>query len=168
MAMGFSTPLSRRSRSRQRRRVGPGHDVDERRAIPIADALGDEPAQLADRGRVLEHLELLDVGLCSVLSCRLQSCGVVDTISPMYPFADKWKSFGWETIEIDGHDMHAILSALRRASDNNGRPTAIIAHTIKGKGVSFMENNNIWHARRPTDDEYRQAIADIEEGYVCR
>lgn len=110
----------------------------------------------------------LDNLVCIVDYNHLQSCGVIDTISPMYPFADKWKSFGWETIEIDGHDMHAILSALRRASDNNGRPTAIIAHTIKGKGVSFMENNNIWHARRPTDDEYRQAIADIEEGYVCR
>lgn len=103
---------------------------------------------------------------CIIDYNHLQSCGAVDTIAPMHPFTDKWKAFGWETIEIDGHDIHEIKSALRMSMAGDGRPTAIIAHTIKGKGVSFMEGNNIWHARRPTEEEYNQAMKELEEGYI--
>lgn len=110
----------------------------------------------------------LDNLVCVVDYNHLQSCGEVDVIAPMHPFVDKWSAFGWETIEINGHDMREICSALRRGCANRGRPTAIIAHTIKGRGVSFMEYNNIWHARRPTDAEYAQAMRDIEGGYQYR
>lgn len=108
----------------------------------------------------------LDNLTCIIDYNHLQSCGSTDKIAPMHPFVDKWKAFGWETIEIDGHDVHQIRSALRMSVAGMGRPTAIIAHTIKGKGVSFMEGNNIWHARRPTDEEYKQAMKELEEGYV--
>ena len=76
--------------------------------------------------------------------------------------ADKWRSFGWETIEVDGHDHEALRSAL--AANNSGRPTAIVAHTVKGKGVPFMERNILWHYRFPHDGwEYDCAVSALHE-----
>ena len=76
---------------------------------------------------------------------------------------DRWSSFGWTVFEMDGHDMAAILSTLEQARDHTGGPVAIIAHTVKGKGVSFMEGNYLWHARVPTADELKQALAELGE-----
>lgn len=73
------------------------------------------------------------------------------------PLVDKWTAFGWSSTEIDGHDMSAVIEALDRFPANNGKPTAIVAHTVKGKGVSFMEDDNNWHYRIPTEDEVGQA-----------
>ena len=69
------------------------------------------------------------------------------------PLAEKWRAFGWNAIEIDGHDTAAIITALNAAAHENTKPTAIVAHTIKGKGVSFMEDDNNWHYRIPTAEE---------------
>jgi transketolase len=79
------------------------------------------------------------------------------------PFAAKWKAFGWGTSEIDGHDLPAITTALAAVPLEAGRPTAVVAHTVKGKGVSFMENNLEWHYRPPSQDDLRRALAEIEE-----
>jgi len=74
------------------------------------------------------------------------------------PLAEKWRSFGWHTIEVDGHDLAQILAALDEAKQVKGRPTAIIAHTTKGKGVSFMENNPEFHGKAPTPAEAERAL----------
>jgi transketolase len=74
---------------------------------------------------------------------------------------DKWRAFGWEVIEIDGHDMEAILDAFARAKQVSAKPVIIVAHTIKGKGVSFMENNNHFHGVAPTKEEAERALKEL-------
>jgi transketolase len=83
------------------------------------------------------------------------------TESFLDPFHEKWKAFGWETTEIDGHDLAAITSAISAPSLAPGRATAVIAHTVKGKGVSFMENDLEWHYRPPSKDDLRRALAEV-------
>lgn len=92
---------------------------------------------------------------------HFQSTGSTEDIVPMEPMADKWRAFNWNVIEINGHNMEEIVSALERGIAFRGKPTAIIAHTIKGKGVSFMEHNNDWHQKTPTQDQYDQARREI-------
>ena len=79
------------------------------------------------------------------------------------PLGEKWHSFGWHVIEIDGHDFSQILAAFEQAKQIKGQPTLIIAHTIKGKGVSFMENNLEFHGRAPTPEEAERALKELEE-----
>jgi transketolase len=74
---------------------------------------------------------------------------------------DRWAAFGWAVSEVDGHDMAAVVQALQDARSVSGRPAAVIAHTVKGKGVSFMEGNYRWHSRVPTDDELTTALAEL-------
>jgi transketolase len=78
------------------------------------------------------------------------------------PLAEKWKAFGWPCVEIDGHDAGAIVAALSRAPFEPSRPTAVVAHTVKGKGVSFMENDLEWHYRPPNDNDLKLALEEIE------
>jgi len=77
--------------------------------------------------------------------------------------AGKWKAFGWRVLEMDGHDMAEILRVLALAAESDGRPVAIVAHTVKGKGVSFMEGHYYWHTRAIKPDEYATAMADLGE-----
>ncbi|HSQ36878.1 MAG TPA: transketolase [Acidimicrobiia bacterium] len=77
--------------------------------------------------------------------------------------ADRWSAFGWHTLEMDGHDMAEILATVEAARDHQGGPAAIIAHTVKGKGVSFMENNYLWHARVPNQEELTLALTELGE-----
>ncbi len=79
------------------------------------------------------------------------------------PVADKWKAFNWNVIDVDGHDMEAVLNALQSAKAHRGAPTVVIARTVKGKGVSFMENNNKFHGVAPTAEELEQALAELNE-----
>lgn len=76
----------------------------------------------------------------------------------------KWEAFGWRVVTIDGHSMSEIISACNEAKENTGKPTIIIANTLKGKGVSFMENSYLWHSNVPSDEEYAQAIKEISAG----
>ena len=76
------------------------------------------------------------------------------------PFKDKWIAFGWEAIEIDGHNVREISTSLRMKK--NGKPLCIIANTVKGKGVSFMENNVLWHYRTAKNEEYTKALEELE------
>jgi transketolase len=92
---------------------------------------------------------------------RIQSLGSTDEVLRLDPFADKWQSFGWHAIEVDGHDVAALNSALDAVPLAAGRPTCLIANTVKGKGVSFMENQLLWHYRTPQDDEFRNALAEL-------
>ncbi len=92
---------------------------------------------------------------------RLQSCDLVEATIPLEPFGMKWAAFGWNVMEIDGHTMEEIVSALELAVLRKGQPTVILAHTIKGKGVSFMENDNSWHQKAPNREQFEQAMAEL-------
>ena len=81
--------------------------------------------------------------------------------APVRDLADKWRAFGWAVIEVDGHDFGEITAAFGQARQTSGRPTAIIAATVKGRGVSFMENDYRWHASAMTEELYKRAIADL-------
>jgi transketolase len=98
----------------------------------------------------------------------VQLDGMVDAVMPLEPVVDKWKSFGWQVIEIDGHNMRQILEALDEVPKRHGKPTVIIAHTIKGKGVSYMENKNAWHGKTPTKEQHEQAVAELTGSEVRR
>lgn len=91
----------------------------------------------------------------------LQIDGPVDKVMSPEPVADKFRAFGWHVIEIDGHDISAILAALDKARSNKGKPTAIVAATVKGKGVSFMENAADWHGAAPSKEQGQQALNEL-------
>jgi len=92
----------------------------------------------------------------------IQLDGFVKDIMDVAPLADKWRSFGWHAIEIDGHDFPSIQAALQEAAATKGKPTCIVAHTVKGKGVSFMENNPKWHGVAPTPAEVELALKELQ------
>ncbi len=98
----------------------------------------------------------------------VQLDGMVADIMPMDPVADKWRAFGWHVLEIDGHNIRQILEALDAVTKIHARPTMIVAHTIKGKGISYMENKSMWHGRAPTKEQYEQAMAELAEPEVNR
>lgn len=91
----------------------------------------------------------------------IQIDGRVKDVMNIEPIADKFKSFGWHTIEIDGHDLHQIREAFDQFEQHKGAPTAIIARTVIGKGVSYMEHEPIWHGKAPSADEAAQALQEI-------
>ena len=90
---------------------------------------------------------------------KMQSLDFCENTIRLEPFADKWRAFGWRTVEADGHDHSALQEALALSPDD--RPTVVIAHTVKGKGVSFMENNILWHYRDPQGENYRNALREL-------
>lgn len=103
--------------------------------------------------------------LCAIVDRNgLQNDGFSDDIMPLRSIADKFRAFGWETFEIDGHDMATVVDTLQKAAEVKGSPTCIVAHTVKGKGVSFMENKRDWHGKAPNEAQYAQAVAELEGG----
>jgi transketolase len=98
---------------------------------------------------------------CIVDYNKIQLDGFVKDILDLSPLADKWVSFGWHAIEVDGHDIAALQKAFAEAAAAKGKPTVVIAHTIKGKGVSFMENNPKFHGMAPTKEEAEKALAEL-------
>ncbi|MBE7538643.1 MAG: transketolase [Opitutaceae bacterium] len=93
---------------------------------------------------------------------RLQTDGSTESVMPLDPLPDKWRAFGWNVKVINGHDFDQIDNAVAQARSTNGRPTMIIANTIKGRGVSFMENVAEWHGNPPNADQFAQASAELE------
>lgn len=92
---------------------------------------------------------------------KIQALGRTREVVSLEPLADKWCAFGWEMEEIDGHSFEQIISTLESVPFQQGKPSVIIAHTIKGKGVSFMENELLWHYRCPDDAEYMRALQEL-------
>ena len=92
---------------------------------------------------------------------KIQLDGFVKDIMDLEPFVAKWESFGWHAINIDGHDVEALDRAFAEAEATKGKPTAIIANTVKGKGVSFMENLPKWHGVAPTAEEVELALKEL-------
>ena len=93
----------------------------------------------------------------------LQIDGRNDDVMTVMPIADKFRGFGWNVIEIDGHDMQQILDAFAAARACKGKPTMIVAETVKGKGVSFMEGQAGWHGKAPNDEQTDQALQELEQ-----
>jgi transketolase len=93
---------------------------------------------------------------------KIQLDGFVKDIMDVAPLADKWRAFGWHTLEIDGHDFPTLQAAFAEAAATKGKPTAIVANTIKGKGVSFMENNPKFHGTAPTPAEVQAALQELQ------
>ena len=103
--------------------------------------------------------------ICIVDYNKIQSLAPVAETLGLEPFADKWRAFGWAVTECDGHDHDQIYAALSADNSKSNQPTVVIAHTTKGKGVSFMENTVLWHYRTPRDAEYDAALAELEAGH---
>jgi transketolase len=113
-----------------------------------------EAAMMAAAQRV-EHLAaVIDYN-------KWQATGRSQEVLALEPLVEKWRAFGWSTYEIDGHDMKALAEHLSRVPDGSGKPVAIVAHTVKGKGVSFMEDDNNWHYRIPTAEEVAAAKKEL-------
>ena len=101
--------------------------------------------------------------LCAVVDYnKMQSDNLNENIMGLEPLCSKWEAFKWHVLEIDGHDFEQIGAAFRTAKDTKDQPTVVIAHTIKGKGVSFMENSPLWHGSvKLRDEESMQALRDL-------
>ena len=100
--------------------------------------------------------------LCAIVdNNQVQQTGKVTDIMDLSPLAEKFRAFNWHAIEVDGHDHAAVLDALNEAKNTKGKPTAIVSHTIKGKGVSWMELNPDWHGKAPNAEQAEKAIAEI-------
>ena len=115
-----------------------------------------EAAMLAGH-RKLDNLVII------VDNNNLQIDGTVEEVNSPYPIDKKFEAFNFHVINIDGHDFDAIDAAFKEAREIKGQPTAIIAKTVKGKGVSFMENQVSWHGSAPNDEQYAVAMADLEK-----
>jgi transketolase len=121
-----------------------------------------QSGQIWEAAMLGAHFELDNV-TAFVDRNMLQIDGPTEKIMSVEPLADKWKAFGWNVIEIDGHDMRQILDACDRAKDTRSKPTMVIAHTVKGKGVSFMENALSFHGKPPNDEETKKALKELGE-----
>lgn len=103
--------------------------------------------------------------LVGIVDCnKLQLIGRVEDVMNIAPLAEKWRAFGWNVLEINGNDMEAVLDALDKVRDVKGKPSVILADTVKGKGVSFMENQVQWHSKAPNEEEAARAIRELMEG----
>ena len=101
--------------------------------------------------------------LCAIVdNNNLQIDGEISDVMSPYPIDKKFESFGFHVITIDGNNIEEILEAFREAREVKGKPTCILAKTIKGKGVSFMENKAEWHGKAPNEDQYKKALKELE------
>ena len=100
--------------------------------------------------------------LCVIVDFnKWQATGRSREVLALDPLADKWRAFGWNAVEADGHDMAGLVKLLSKVPDGSGKPVAIVAHTVKGKGVSFMEDDNNWHYRIPKAEEVAAAKKEL-------
>lgn len=125
--------------------------------------LGDgeiEEGQIWEAAMAASHYKAEN--LCAILDQNeLQIDGFIHDVMSSHPISAKWRSFGWHVIEINGHDYNAIIDAYNEAEKIKGIPTIIVAKTVKGKGVSFMENQVDWHGKAPTKEEAEKALAEL-------
>ncbi|NIM02810.1 transketolase [bacterium] len=128
--------------------------------------LGDgeiQEGQVWEAAMTAAHHKLDNV--CAILDCnKVQENGPVAEIKNEEPIADKWRDFGWHVIEIDGHNFEELIPALDEFDRVKGKPTFILAHTVKGKGVSFMEGNAKWHGKALKNEELALALRELDEG----
>lgn len=119
-----------------------------------------EEGQIWEAAMTSSHYKLDN--LCVIIdNNNLQIDGKVSDVMNIYPIDEKFKSFGFETINVDGHNIQELITAFEQAKKVKGKPTVIIANTIKGKGVSFMENEASWHGKAPNEEQYMQAMKEL-------
>ncbi|MFW6338024.1 MAG: transketolase [Alkalispirochaetaceae bacterium] len=116
-----------------------------------------EAAQNANKYRLDNLVAIVDRN-------RIQNDGFSDDIMPVEPIDEKFRAFGWKVEKIDGHDMQQVVAALERAVAHKGTPYCIVSYTIKGRGVSFMENDHYWHGKPPTEEQYEAAKKELSGG----
>ncbi|PIP67912.1 MAG: hypothetical protein COW92_03995 [Candidatus Omnitrophica bacterium CG22_combo_CG10-13_8_21_14_all_43_16] len=125
--------------------------------------LGDgeiQEGQVWEAAMTASHHKLDNI--CAILDRNsVQENGPVEEIKHEEPLVDKWRSFGWKVIEIDGHNFTEIIAALDEFDQVKDKPTMIVAHTIKGKGVSFMEGQAKWHGKAPKKEELEIALKEL-------
>lgn len=135
------------------------------KGIRVYCLLGDgeiQEGQIWEAAMTSSHYKLDN--LCVIVdNNNLQIDGEIDKVMSPYPIDEKFKSFGFNVINIDGHNIEQIIKALETAKTVKGKPTAIIAKTTKGKGVSYMEGKACWHGKAPNEDEYKQAIKELKK-----
>lgn len=100
--------------------------------------------------------------ICAIVDYnKWQATGRSNEIMALDPLKKKWESFGWSSYEVDGHDLKALVGLMRNVPDGSGKPIAIVAHTVKGKGVSFIEDDNNWHYKSPNEEELKKAKLEL-------
>jgi len=140
-------------------KAGAIHEKPYRTVVILSDGECDEgsnweAALFAAHHRLSRLTAIIDYN-------KIQSLAAVEDTIKLEPFVDKWAAFGWRTIEVDGHNYTDLVRALTYPYDAD-KPTVVIAHTIKGKGVSFMENTVLWHYRTARGEEFKAALAELE------
>lgn len=151
-----------------------GHGLPFGIGIALAAARGNSPRRVfvvmsdgeCDEGTTWESALLaghhrLDNIVVAVDRNGLQSLTTTEDTLRLEPFADKWRAFGWEVLEVDGHDHSALAAAFARGANTSGQPRVVICNTTKGKGVSFMENQVPWHYRSPNDEQLALALEEL-------
>jgi len=137
----------------------------DKKSFRVYVLIGDgeiEEGQVWEAAMSASHYKLDN--LCAILDYNgLQIDGPIRKVMSPEPIKEKWLSFGWHTVEIDGHNIPEILDAFSQAKQVKGKPTIIIAHTTKGKGVSFMENVVEFHGKAPTKEEAKKALEELRE-----
>jgi transketolase len=135
----------------------------DKRAYRVYALVGDgeiQEGQIWEAAMAAGHYSLDN--LCAILDNNgLQIDGKIQDVMNPQPIAEKWRAFGWHAVEIDGHDFKQILDAFEQIKEIKGLPSVIIARTVKGKGVSFMEHNLDFHGKAPTADEGQRALAEL-------
>lgn len=122
-----------------------------------------QEGQVWEAAMTAAHYKLDNV--CAMIDYNgLQIDGDIEDVMGVAPLAEKWAAFNWHVIEIDGHDLSQVLKAFDSAKNTKGKPTMIIANTVKGKGVSYMENAAGWHGKTPNADEAKKALDEIYAG----
>ena len=154
-----------------------GHGLAVAAGMALSGSMAEKPWTVyavlgdgeCDEGAVWEaalqaHQYRLDNLVAVIDHNRMQSLDYCENTLALEPFADKWSAFGWHALTVDGHDTAALEAAFAeaKAQRGTGRPTVIIAVTTKGKGVSFMENDILWHYRTPQGEEYEAALRELE------
>ena len=119
-----------------------------------------QEGQVWEAAMTAAHFRLDDV--CAIVDDNgVQLDGLTRDIMQVEPIGDKFRAFGWHVIEVDGHDLAALSAAFDEAAATKGRPTVLVAKTVKGKGVSFMEGQPAWHGKAPNDEELAAALAEL-------
>lgn len=145
-------------------RYGKGSKTDsaDYRVYAVLGDGEDSEGQVWEAAMFASHYNLDN--LCILVDNNgLQIDGSIEDVMSPYPIDEKFKAFGFHVINIDGHDFDQIESAYNEARTVKGKPTAIIAKTVKGKGVSFMENKASWHGTAPNDEQYEVAMNELQE-----
>lgn len=147
--------------------LGLAHRLDKKKGTIYA-MLGDGEIQEGQiwEGAMFAAAKKVDNLVAILDRNRLQIDGCTEDVCALDPLTDKWQSFGWEVICVEGHDIQAVIKALDQADEVKGKPTIIIAHTTKGKGVSFMENNVNFHGVAPSKDEEKTALEELQKELV--